>query len=573
MVILVPCTFYSVVTLLNSRASRVDFFLCLEESLFTASTPINISHLEAELQRYPDRSFVHYLLSGLRSGFHTGIKEVPTSTHEGNNLRTARQFPDIVTKLLQEEVDQGFLIGPFDKSPFTVCRISPLGVVFGKYSSKPRLILDLSWPHDDDEISSINDLIDKDECSLTYSTIDQAIHNIVLAGRHSFLCKCDIASAFKLLPIRPSLVPYYGCRWNNQFYFFVRLPFGGRSSPRIFDCFSHALEWILRNNYHIHYCQHLLDDFLTIDSTEEEGLRTMAILTTIFKRLCVPLSASKTIGPVTSLTYLGILLDTSAFETRIPAEKIDRMLEFIIRISTKTRCTKRELLQLIGHFNFASRVIVPGRSFLSFLFQLAYTVKDLHLHVRIGREARIDLSMWHEFLTHWNGRSLFLESALTTNTHLQLYTDAAGSEGYGGIFGSKWFTGLWTSEFLRLIKHTRGSTLLELVPIVSSAVVWGSHWIGKRIVFYCDNQALVYILNKRRSPDTTIMLFLRRLTLLSLQYNFHMTAIHIAGATNEIADALSRQQWSRFRRLAPWADFYPCDTPPLSMLIYPLNLL
>ena len=112
--------------------------------------------------------------------------------------------------------------------------------------------------------------------------IDQAIHNILLTGRNSFLCECDISSAFKLLPIRPSLVPYYGCRWNNLFYFFVRLPFGGRSSPRIFDCFSQALEWILCNNYSIRYCQHLLDGFLTIDSTEEEGLRTMAILTTIF---------------------------------------------------------------------------------------------------------------------------------------------------------------------------------------------------------------------------------------------------------------------------------------------------
>ena len=230
-------------------------------------------------------------------------------------------------------------------------------------------------------------------------------------------------------------------------------------------------------------------------------------------------------------------------------------------------------MQLIGHFNFANRVIVPGRSFLSFLFHLAYTVKDLHLHVRISKEARIDLSMWHEFLTHWNGRSLFLNSPPVSNVHLQLYTDAAGSEGYGAIFGSKWFTGLWTEEFIRLIKHTRSSTLLELVPIVSSAVVWGSHWIGKRIVFNCDNQALVYIMNKRRSPNATVMLFLRRLTMLSLLYNFHMMASHIPGSKNDIADALSRQQWSRFRLLAPWADSYPCDTPVLSTLIYPLSSL
>ena len=127
--------------------------------------------------------------------------------------------------------------------------------------------------------------------------------------------------------------------------------------------------------------------------------------------------------------------------------------------------------------------------------------------MRIGKEAHLDVSMCHEFLTRWNGRSLFLNSPPVSNVHLQLYTDAAGSEGYGAIFGSKWFTGLWTEEFIRLIKHTRGSTLLGLAPIVSSAVVWGSHWIGTRIVFNCDNQALVYILNKRRSPNATRQYF------------------------------------------------------------------
>ena len=457
----------------------------------------------------------------------------------------------------------------FSSSPFSIFRVSPLGLVFGKYSGKPRLILDLSWPHNDKNIASINDLIDKDECSMVYSTIDQAINTILHTGRDTFLCKCDIASAFKLLPIHPSLVPYYGCCWNDQFYFFVRLPFGGRSSPRIFDCLSQALEWILIHNYKVHYCQHLLDDFLTIDSSEMADLRTKAIITMIFKQLNIPLSSSKTIGPVTCLEYLGVILDTSTFETRIPIDKIHRMYDLLRQLSAKKRCTKRELLQLIGHFNFATRVIVPGRSFLSYLFHLSCTVNDLHLHVRLGKEARIDLSMWEEFLMNWNGHSLFLESCSINNSDLSLYTDAAGSHGYGGIFGSQWFVGSWDDEFLQLAGHTRNSTLLELVPIVISAYLWGIQWARRRIVFYCDNQALVFILNKRRSADPIIMLFIRRLTLLSLKYNFHLMALHIAGTTNEIADAISRQQWHRFRRLAPWADIHPCNVPNLSELIYP----
>ncbi|CAF3796862.1 unnamed protein product [Rotaria socialis] len=228
---------------------------------------------------------------------------------------------------------------------------------------------------------------------MTYSTIDQAIHAVLKASPKAFLCKCDIVSAFKLLPTRPSLVPFYGCHLNDQLYFFVRLPFGDRSSPCIFDCLSQALEWILLNKYYVQYCQHLLDDFITDDCSEQESLRTMAIIKMVFKNLNIPSSPSKTICPVTSLEYLWIILDTDAFESRIRVDKINRICNLVHQLSRKKRCTKRELLQLIGHFNFATRIIIPGRTFLSYLFQVSCFVDELHYHVRLGKEARIDLPM------------------------------------------------------------------------------------------------------------------------------------------------------------------------------------
>ena len=123
--------------------------------------------------------------------------------------------------------------------------------------------------------------------------------------------------------------------------------------------------------------------------------------------------------------------------------------------------------------------------------------------------------------------------------------------------------------FFNYSPPSRSSTLLELIPILAAAVLWGAEWSRRRIVFYCDNEALVFILNKRRLSDSNIMLSIRRLTLLSLHYNINVLAVHIHGATNDIANALSRQQWPRFRRLAPWADTSPRLTPDLGSLILP----
>ena len=65
------------------------------------------------------------------------------------------------------------------------------------------------------------------------------------------------------------------------------------------------------------------------------------------------------------------------------------------------------------------------------------------------------------------------------------------------------------------------------------------------------------------------MLFVRRLTLLSLHHDVHIIAKHVPDASNDIADVLSRQQWSCFRRLALWVDISPGSTPNLASLIFP----
>ena len=84
--------------------------------------------------------------------------------------------------LLEKEVQKGFMIGPFDRSPFPVFWLSPIGIATRKYSGKKRLIIDLSAPHNG-LADSINSLIPLAPFSLFYSTVDDAINFIKRAGR------------------------------------------------------------------------------------------------------------------------------------------------------------------------------------------------------------------------------------------------------------------------------------------------------------------------------------------------------------------------------------------------------
>ena len=95
----------------------------------------------------------------------------------------------------------------------------------------------------------------------------------------------------------------------------------------------------------------------------------MALMMMIFKR-----------------SHCSTILDTDKLEARLPQEKVDIICNFINKALQQSSCTKRELLQLLRHLNFASRVIVPGRSVVSYLIDLSTNVKELHYYVNLRKQ-------------------------------------------------------------------------------------------------------------------------------------------------------------------------------------------
>ena len=178
----------------------------------SVSTPVDVSKLLSYLEQHPDQNFVTYLGQGLSQGFYTGINPIPTQTLECKNLLSARSQIEITTKLIESEMQKGFLVGPFNKMPFDIYRVNPVGIAEGKYSKKKRLIVDLSAPHNDQDHTCLNELINKEDFSLNYVTIYHAIDIIKKTGKGSWLCKTDISDAFKLIPIHPSLRPFHGIK-------------------------------------------------------------------------------------------------------------------------------------------------------------------------------------------------------------------------------------------------------------------------------------------------------------------------------------------------------------------------
>ena len=244
--------------------------------------------------------------------------------------------------------------------------------------------------------------------------------------------------------------------------------------------------------------------------------------------------------------------------------KKDRILQFIHEFLLKERVTKRQVLQLLGHFNFVSKVIRPGRSFVSYLINLSTTVKELHYHVHLDRACKQDLRMWELFLSSWNGVSMFHNDVITTSDDLSLYTDASSTVGFSAYYKHSWFCEKRPDE----VQSDSSMSFRELWPIVCAAIIWSKQWAQKRLAFFFDNIGTVYILNSVRSKCSKIMSIMRTLTWLAASNKFTFNGVFIRSRDNSKTDSLSRFQFARFRELAPEADLYPVKCPSASEVIW-----
>lgn len=82
------------------------------------------------------------------------------------------------------------------------------------------------------------------------------------------------------------------------------------------------------------------------------------------------LAAEKMEGPATILSDLGIELDTYKQTSHLPEVKLDTLKSLLSAMINAKKTTLRQVQSLLGHLNFACRVIAQGRAFCARLAQL-----------------------------------------------------------------------------------------------------------------------------------------------------------------------------------------------------------
>ncbi|GLB36092.1 hypothetical protein LshimejAT787_0303800 [Lyophyllum shimeji] len=499
-----------------------------DPSLPTVSSSLNTDAWSFYLRDYPNRIFVDTLIHIIRHGADIGFEGDATASQSCTNLKSAAEHPDAITSDIALQLANGRTHGPFPSPPLAHFRTSPLGAALRKRSSKVRRIHHLSWPHG----TSVNDGIPEAQASIVYDMFHHAVDDLIRSGRGSLMVKLDLEQAFRHIPVRPSLWHLLGFTWLGQFYYDVVLAFGLRSAPYIFNLFAEALHWILQRHIPARF-RHYLDDFLAIfkpDTPVERVKQALEWMLALGRQLGLRFQPTKVEGPTTRLDFLGIELDSVAMEARLGPDKLAYLQSLLDDWSQKATCTLKELEELTGYLQFCSQVIPTSRAFIRSLYDFRNSFSSPFAKRRLPRPARHDIAWWRAFAAEWNGIRFLSPNRET----IDVYTDASGTKGMGGVFGAQWFSARMPRRYRKAHIQVK-----EMYAVIYAILCWGESFRGKHIIFHIDNDAVFRALNNLTIRSEPTMRLLRHFLNLACRLDLSFSSVWLSSSENSLADAAS----------------------------------
>ena len=484
--------------------------------------------LKQLLVNYDDQN---YIVDGFRNGFMFNFEGKEQELFAKNTAVTSRHR-NIIEQKIREEMRKGRFYGPFPTPFLPNSKISPLDIRPKKEPGSFRLIHNLSYPYDE---SSLNFNIPEASSTVKYETINDAIRKVRLCSPSAYMAKADIAEAYRLIPLHPSQYHLVGFSWEDKIYYDKCLPMGASSSCQIFERFSSSLKFILQNKYGIENVTKILDDFLFVNNSKMKCSDDLNAFLDLCKTLNIPLASHKTVFPTNIITFLGIEIDSVNMTIQLPKEKLQQYKEDVNKFMARNTCKMKELKSITGKLQFATTAIPAGRSFLRRLYN-GTRKHQPRSAIAVSKGMKDDLRVWTNFLNNYNGKTIISERKIFSSHDHTIWTDSSMS-GFGGTFHESWIKGTWPTSWKKL-----NITILELYPIYILVMMYEKQLFNSTVIFYCDNEAVVAILNSQTSKCNTIMAILRPLVFSLLINNINFKAVHISGVSNTLCDCISRQK-------------------------------
>ena len=504
-------------------------------------TKLNIQRWRQYLVEYENSEIVQYL----EYGFPLGLTTNPVLQSSLQNHGSSYQFFKYIDEFLSKGLERCELTGPFRTPPFYNLHVSPLMTAPKKPDSR-RAVFDATFGDFSLNKNTIADMYLDNPCVYDYPTVDDFKLLVLNAGKGCFIWKRDLSRFYLQIPLDPLEYPKVCCVWRNRLYFFVSLMFGLTHSGLQGQKVTNAVTWIHQRMgfTSVNYS----DDIGGVEKTLTRATQSYTALGDLLQELGLDESTSKAHPPSTSMPYLGVLFDTEKMTLSVPGDKLEEVRHELNVWLKRKRVNKRTLQKLLGKLFWIARCIKYSRGFMG---RLLAQLRTLHSEpdyktVPISEGCKQDIQWWARYVRRFNGTEMLypeeplnLELYQILQTNSVVYCGDAQPSGGGAYCGQEY----WAQTFpVWLQDESIPIHVKEFHVLIASTALWGDKWRGKLVYLFCDNQAVVHVLDKERARDQSMSQLLREFLYLVCTRGFTPVFRHVGSKANHLADYLSRHE-------------------------------
>ena len=355
-----------------------------------------------------------------------------------------------------------------------------------------------------------------------------------LLRQGDWLVKVDLKDAYLTVPIHPDHRPYLRFTVGEVNYQFTCLPFGLACAPWAFTKVMKAVVTLLRS-WGIRIIIYI-DDILIMSESAALAAQHLEVLTHILQCLGFIINTEKSVmSPTQELEFLGMLVNTNTLLLSLPADKVKQIRAEAIRISNMASLSARLLSHFLGKLSAATQAIPPAPLFYRCLqrdlqIALINSNQDYEIPLSLSQPSREELSWWRENLPKWNGKPLKHKSEQV------IISSDASLLGWGAACAKNRTGGAWSVQ-----EQTMHINSLELLAAMLAAKTFLKDTSGVSVLLQLDNAtAVAYINNMGGTVSCQLTDLAKELWMWALNKDIILTAQHIPGVSNTVADMESR---------------------------------
>ena len=392
-----------------------------------------------------------------------------------------------------------------------------------------------------------------------------------------YMTSLDLKDAYFSIPIANRYKKYLRFIWNGQLYEYQCLCFGLSLAPFYFTKVMKPVFSQLRREGIS--CTYYIDDSLYLNHSANKAETDTRRAMTLLHSLGFTVNRKKSaLTPSRQIIHLGFVIDTNTYTVSLPHQKVRKIIAECNDLLSSEEVTTRKFSKVIGHLVSSFLAIRYAQLHTRYLeiykTQRLSTLQSYDQVIYLTNKIRSELIWWRDNINAYNGRSIS-EILGLDNWQFEIYTDASISGWGASLFQAgdsiSKTNGRWLNN-----EKSKHINFLELRAIQFALFAFRKFIINSSVRIHCDNTTAMAYINKFGGCRSSSMSYLsRKICLWCIDNSVSLTAIHIPGIYNTLADRLSRKftdniEWSLdtdiFERLCAL-----CGTPGIDLFASRLN--